>query len=141
MAEEPQSRPLSGEIMADAGQRPRRSPGPCAGVTDAEFETIPARTDNRIAAASGSARSSLQADGLDLLRPEEARNFKLFEFKRGGWIFWSFGFAVVAICFWISGGHVLFGGQEPGSLLRGLGPTVGAMSGGFHFVQSRERAK
>lgn len=103
------ARPVSGEIMSGA---PARTPAPLAGdVSDAQYETVsvaggePAPRFDRAPAPEKGA-----AAGMDFLKAGAAGTGR----GRGGPLFWACGLLLVALAFWISGGHALVGRGAPG---------------------------
>lgn len=102
MNDQDRARPVSGEIMADARTRtvPRREPGD---FSEADYEIVgdgggPARSVPRPEPAAASS-------GMDFLKPgaTAAENGA----GRGGALFWTAGLMLVALTFWVSGGHAL----------------------------------
>lgn len=107
------ARPVSGEIMSGSmsGSQPRAPrPQPGGDVSDAQYETVSPAADAPQArfAAAGTASDASGPAGMDFLKdkapaaPQGAR--------RGGVLFWATGLLAVALAFWVSGGHALFGG-------------------------------
>ena len=111
------ARPVSGEIMTGAAASTSFSANrSCAGIIDAEFETVtPASSDfarQRPSgrAASGSADTDFtthapELPGLGVLKRAEVSEGR--HRQPGGPAFWTFGLCLVAAAFWISGGHAL----------------------------------
>ena len=93
-------RPVSGEIMAGPGANsPARRAVP--EIADAVFETIaPARDATPVRFPDAQ-----PATGMEYLKAGvaavEARS------RHGGPLFWTCGLALVALAFWVSGGHAL----------------------------------
>jgi hypothetical protein len=111
MADERNARPVSGEIMAAnaAAREPAKTVAPAADVIDAEFETLRADPAERLSAASPlPAIGTLAAptQGLDTLRKGDGSAVRQGS-SRGGPLFWTVGFGLVAGAFWVSGGHAL----------------------------------
>jgi hypothetical protein len=108
MAEWRTARPVSGEIMA-ARRNGAGQSLPLAGsdVVQAEFETV------AIAATSSAALPSAARDGLAFLAAgtPAAAPFT----KPGGTVFWTAGLMVVALAFWVSGGHALLHPRDAGA--------------------------
>ncbi|MDN5926611.1 MAG: hypothetical protein L0I29_06010 [Hyphomicrobiales bacterium] len=107
MNEASKARPVSGEIMTDAA-----APGvgipvrPAGDVIDAEFETIVPGKAASEAPEPSSTRFSVRAPeiaGLDVLKRAEAPK----RGQPGRPAFWAFGLCLVALAFWVSGGHAL----------------------------------
>lgn len=104
MVHDDRARPVSGEIMSTARThggtaRPRGAED----VSDAQFETLP-RTEKAAARPGESGPVTAgPTEGMDFLtqRPVARRG------ARGGLLFWAAGLFVIALAFWISGGHTL----------------------------------
>ena len=100
MNDDDRARPVSGEIMAgDPAKTPARREA--ADFTDAEYETVGAA--QRTSPASFT--EAKPATGMDFLKA----GAKAIDdgSKHGGPLFWTFGLALVALAFWVSGGHAL----------------------------------
>ena len=117
MSDDDKARPVSGEIMTgDAQPSPLR---PVAtDFSDAEYETL---ADTR--AENVRAPMEAAAPGMDFLRTG-ARTIEGAS-GRGGPLFWASGLLLVALSFWIAGGHALvrqqlvaFAPSEPREQLR-----------------------
>jgi hypothetical protein len=107
MSDKRNARPVSGEIMTAAAVAAERAKdgAPAPDVVDAVFETLRPDPAERLSAAPlepAIGTAAAPAQGLDTLRRGNAPSA-----ARGGPIFWTFGLAVVAGAFWVSGGHVL----------------------------------
>jgi hypothetical protein len=99
-------RPVSGEIMsagAARGQRPRES----GDVSDAHYETVSPAQGTAAPArfGEGAAESESPATGMDFLKHGAAKTEG--RARRGGALFWGLGLFLVALAFWVSGGHAL----------------------------------
>lgn len=103
MDDEPQARPLSGEILT-ADAQPLRSA--FAGeIVDAEYVTLDPQT--RPSAPPRVTPAAPRA-GMEMLRKDEAAMGPIGPL-RGGAGFWLLGFSLAAGAFWISGGYALVG--------------------------------
>lgn len=115
MADQPNARPVSGEIMTPC--RPGTQRGlSSTDIVDADYEVLPGQraafrpeieaTPQTIERAS--AAPSLE--GMAMLRPVGAPTpFSV----RGGALFWTGGVAAALAAFWISGGHALVRSSPP----------------------------
>ena len=101
MSERDKARPVSGEIMA--GARSERDLSRPDEFSDAEFETVGATAPQPQSARFNDPATT---SGMDLLRQPLEPAAKA-EPQRGGPIFWVLGMAMVALAFWVSGGHAL----------------------------------
>jgi hypothetical protein len=109
MADEPNARPVSGEIMAPAGAVPVPAAS-STDIVDADYEVLPGGPSAFAAAPKVTGHPASRAaappplEGMAMLRPDDAaRPFS----ARGGPLFWSAGIAVALAAFWVSGGHAL----------------------------------
>jgi hypothetical protein len=103
MGDDRKAGPVSGEIMT-AGVAPAVSRGDAGDITEAEFETLPGAPVRRATGDEGSiATGSAPIAGMDVLR-ERAEPVRS-EPRRGGPLFWATGVALIALAFWVSGGH------------------------------------
>ena len=107
MDDDDKPRPVSGEIMSGppALARAMRADGD---VTDAQYETLPARAG----AAPARFDANPAAAGMDFLKtgaPTAPRSGP----RRGGVAFWGAGLVLVALAFWVSGGHALVSRGAP----------------------------
>ena len=107
MSDEPNARPVSGEIMAAGAvvAEPAKAGASALDIVEAEFETLRPDPAERLStaplkAAIGTAATPPQ--GLDTLRRSYAPSA-----SRGGPIFWTVGLALVVGAFWVSGGHAV----------------------------------
>lgn len=100
MSEQDKARPVSGEIMA--GSHDDREPARPAEFAEAEFETVAAPPPPQAARFA----DAPPAAGMDLLRQGPAGAASATA-QRGGPLFWIFGLMLVALAFWVSGGHAL----------------------------------
>lgn len=112
MDDQRKARPVSGEIMTAAAPRP---PVSAAGpnredFTDVDYEAVP-QPDVSPAPARPSATAA--PEGLSLLASGGAAAVAS---ARGGPAFWAFGLLLVALTFWISGGHALVRDMVPASV-------------------------
>lgn len=105
MDDHDRARPVSGEIMA-GGPTPAHASRAAPDFTDAEYETLDA-APQAVGPQNAAARFSdpEPAAGMDFLRAgvlaaDEGS-------RRGGPLFWIAGLALVALAFWVSGGHAL----------------------------------
>lgn len=97
MNEFDKARPVSGEIMTDApSPRPEMRQD---GVADAEFETVGESREPK----SRQFMAPPAATGMDFLKQDAEPGVK--ERQPGGPLFWMTGIALIALAFWISGGH------------------------------------
>jgi len=115
MDHDDRARPVSGEIMSGgivpgasgSGARPHRS----GDAADAQYETLSPRRDE-----AGSpprfAGASATVTGMDFLKEGAAAAER--GARRGGPLFWAFGLFLVALAFWVSGGHAFVAGGAPG---------------------------
>lgn len=100
MSSEDRPRLVSGEIMAGPSARPQATRRGEA-VADAEYEAVatPAKAQPaRFPAAK-------PAIGMDFLKA--GTSAAADSSRKAGPLFWAFGLALVALAFWISGGHTL----------------------------------
>lgn len=102
MSDRDKARPVSGEIMA--GGQGDREPARPAEFADAEFETVGAAERPRPQPARFA--DAPPAAGMELLRQGGAPAASAGA-QRGGPLFWIFGLMLVALAFWVSGGHAL----------------------------------
>lgn len=100
MNEHDKARPVSGEIMTDGAA----SSGGAQPVdfADAEFEPVEHGPGPR----SSRTRAAGPAAGMEMLRDAPATAAPAAR-QPGGPLFWSAGLALVALAFWVSGGHAL----------------------------------
>lgn len=103
MSADPTRRPVSGEIMTGAARHASaRAP---FDVVDAEvLDVSPSR--ERPAPAFASAEQTM---GLTMLGRANADPVS----RRAGAVFWTFGLALAASAFWVSGGHALMRSEAP----------------------------
>jgi len=109
MTDDPQPRPLSGEIMAASGTERRmgeRRVGDrrSADIVDAEFSTVGPAPERGGIAAPGPRPDAEPSPGMDILKGKPAADRTA---ARGGPLFWTFGLCLVIGAFWVSGGHAL----------------------------------
>jgi hypothetical protein len=109
MAEARNARLVSGEIMATASAGdalPCREPH--FDFIDAEFVTLGRSADAAAVATSATASraEASTAGGMHMLRSQRPVRTH-FGSVRGGPLFWTAGFGLVAAAFWFSGGHAL----------------------------------
>ncbi|HEV7254220.1 MAG TPA: hypothetical protein VGN97_14140 [Mesorhizobium sp.] len=79
-------------------------------VIKADYAVLPADPDGRLTPMpqpNAAALVTARRLGLDGLRAPDPPREKPFT-QAGGAAFWTFGLLVVALSFWVSGGHVLF---------------------------------
>ena len=109
------ARPVSGEIMsagAPRGQRPQEG----GDVSDADYETV-SRGQGVAESARFEAGSPTPATGMDFLKHGVAKAEG--RARRGGVLFWGVGLFLVALAFWVSGGHALLApGPQPGATVK-----------------------
>jgi len=100
MNERDRPRPVSGEIMAGVAVRPATAREP-SDFRDVEYETV----ERARSAPPADFPEQKPAEGMDFLRA----GAKAIDdgSRRGGPLFWVFGLALVALAFWVSGGHAL----------------------------------
>lgn len=101
MNEHDKARPVSGEIMTGDGDRggaPARS-----GFTEAEI--VSERPTQPQMPRPAGAEPAME--GMDLLKAHSAPVAAVRNPVHGGPLFWTTGLALVALAFWISGGHAL----------------------------------
>ena len=103
MNDDDRARPVSGEIMA--GGPPQEQAGRRADFTDAEYETVEAAPRGASARLSEPEPAPDPAAGMDFLRSGALAADT--GSGRGGPLFWIAGLALVALAFWVSGGHAL----------------------------------
>jgi hypothetical protein len=107
MAEQRKARPVSGEIMTDDGRDTSAQPqrAPAADIIDADFEVVaPADRRNESSAVQPVlATQPANRGGMEMLRPAHSRLDA--RPTRGGPIFWLSGISLVAMAFWVAGGH------------------------------------
>lgn len=100
MADDDNRRLVSGEIMA-AATAPARRPDPTEFV-DAEYETVVAES------SSGTGRKpETRAPALRGMSMLHGVGGHVERATRGGPVFWTLGLTLVAVAFWVSGGHTL----------------------------------
>jgi len=103
MNEDDRARPVSGEIMTGGAGKPvagdsgLRSPD----FSEAVFEAVP----NRAAVPPQRSADTVAPAGLSLLAGGSAAIRR--ESSHGGPVFWGVGILLVALAFWVSGGHAL----------------------------------
>lgn len=107
MAEQRKARPVSGEIMTDDGRDTSAQPqrAPAADVIDADFEVV-APADRRTESSAVQpvfATQPANRGGMEMLRPTQSASDA--GPARGGPIFWLSGISLVAMAFWVAGGH------------------------------------
>lgn len=113
MDDQRKARPVSGEIMTAATPRPSASAagGPNRDdFTDADYEAVPP-PDGRATTARQPA--AVAPEGLSLLAGAAAVAQAP---ARGGPLFWAAGLLLVALAFWVSGGHALVRAMVPASI-------------------------
>lgn len=101
MNEHDKARPVSGEIMAARAAREPVQPG---AFSDAEYEIVGGAADRQPSQFAGQPTSM---SGMDLLKNGGNAAAIGRTSNRGGPWFWTFGLALVAGAFWVSGGHAL----------------------------------
>ena len=100
MNEDDKARPVSGEIMT--GPPAARDRAQREGFSDAEYETVePGASPVRKAAVE----TATTPAGMDFLK--QAPSARTLRGQPGGVLFWTTGVALVALAFWISGGHAV----------------------------------
>lgn len=105
MDHDDRARPVSGEIMSGGPARdtaPRAAPG-AGDVSDAQYETL---APSNGTAQDRFAGATVPSSGMDFLKTGAASERGR---RHGGPLFWLFGLALVALAFWIAGGHALLG--------------------------------
>jgi hypothetical protein len=110
MDHDDRARPVSGEIMSgDAARASGAWPQGAKDADDAQYETLsPQRAED--AAPARFATADAGATGMDFLKTgASAARGK----RHGGPLFWAFGAFLVALAFWVSGGHAFFTGGQP----------------------------
>lgn len=103
MDHDDRARPVSGEIMSGGPARGTKPHEPRDDVADAQYETLPSAGGD---APARFAESGAAPTGMDFLKTGAAAERGA---RRGGPLFWLFGLALVALAFWIAGGHALLG--------------------------------
>jgi hypothetical protein len=92
--------------MMTAGGSPSALRADASDITDAEFDTLPGHAPARaLLPESGiPATGSTPVAGMDVLRerPEQPAPEAP---QRAGPLFWATGIALIALAFWVSGGH------------------------------------
>ncbi len=101
MNEHDKARPVSGEIMT--GDVGRGSAPSRTGFTEAEIVSEEATPRDMPRAAS----REPAVEGMDLLKAQAAPAARPRNPVHGGPLFWTTGLALVALAFWVSGGHAL----------------------------------
>lgn len=100
MSERDKARPVSGEIMTGA-----------SGVTGpsrdnfSEAEVVSVEPPRHGKSTTPSPQPS--AEGMDVLKASATPPSSSVQGSRGGPLFWTTGLALVALAFWVSGGHAL----------------------------------
>lgn len=107
------ARPVSGEIMsagAARGQRPQQG----GDVSDADYETV-SPGEGAVASARFDTGAAAPTTGMDFLK--HGATAAEGHTRRGGVLFWAFGLFLVALAFWVAGGHALLApaGPQPGA--------------------------
>lgn len=110
MTEQRKARPVSGEIMTDDGRDTSAQPQRvlAADVIDADFEVVtPTQHRNESSADHQPvfANQTAKTGGMEMLR--SARMRPDAGPVRGGPIFWIAGISLVAMAFWVAGGHAV----------------------------------
>lgn len=135
MAEAVKPRVVSGEIMASTAST-RSSVAERMDVVEAEFETVEGEGPFGTRPNVSLSEAGQPALGMDTLKGAVATPRKP---APGGPLFWSFGLALAACAFWVSGGHALVRMDpsplqaiaEPANVLRIVDVTSSvAVSGG-----------
>lgn len=107
MAEQRKARPVSGEIMTDDGRDTSAQPqrAPASDIIDADFEVVGSadRRNESFAAPPVFVSQPANTGGMEMLRPTSSRPDA--GPARGGPIFWLSGISLVAMAFWVAGGH------------------------------------
>lgn len=120
MDDQPKARPVSGEIMTAATPRPQASAaGPNRDdFTDADYEAVsaPARPTAPARPPAASA-----PEGLSLLAGSAGAAVASAS-ARGGPTFWAFGLLLIALAFWVSGGHALVRAMVPAAVVEPTQP-------------------
>ena len=130
MDHDDRARPVSGEIMSGG---PARQPRPHANgdIADAQYETVaPAHGEAPPARFAGKAAA---VSGMDFLKTRAMAAER--GARRGGPLFWAFALFLVALAFWISGGHALIGRGEPAA------PQPVAAQGPLHIADVTSRVE
>lgn len=99
MNEHDKARPVSGEIMTDGAAKSEGAQP--VDFADAEFEPVERRPQPRASRAGGAASTA----GMEMLRDSPRPAAAQAPRQPGGPLFWSAGLALVALAFWVSGGH------------------------------------
>ncbi|MEO4000644.1 hypothetical protein [Mesorhizobium sp. CAU 1732] len=100
MRDHDKARPVSGEIMTDP--QARRDNAQPTDFSEAEYETLDPRSALQPAQQS---TATPPAVGMDTLRFAAAA--EIDDGRQGGPLFWGFSLTLVALAFWVSGGHAL----------------------------------
>jgi hypothetical protein len=108
MAEQRKARPVSGEIMTDAGRDTSAQPSRMVAcdIIDADFEDVTPRTRRNESAAEVQpvfTNPSAPSGGMEMLR--SASRHPDAGPVRGGPVFWIAGISLVVMAFWVAGGH------------------------------------
>lgn len=125
------ARPVSGEIMSGgpargSGARPQGAED----ADDAHYETLPSRPDEDGAHARF-ATADAAATGMDFLKEKAVAAER--GARRGGPFFWAFGLFLIALAFWVSGGHAL--------VARGGAPEPAAPATPLHIADVASRVE
>lgn len=107
MNEHDKARPVSGEIMAGAPTHSASQLGAASrqDAADADFETVGTDAPGR----PPHFHEARPATGMETLKraSEAAAPVPVAGPRHGGPLFWSVGLLLVALAFWVSGGHAL----------------------------------
>lgn len=103
MSDDRKAAAVSGEIVTASGIAvPRADAGD---FTEAEFETLPGAASRPSSSGEGRIATGVApVSGMDVLR-ERTEPPAPTGPQRGGPLFWATGAALVALAFWVSGGH------------------------------------
>lgn len=101
MADDDNRRLVSGEIMVAATAMPARRHD-AAEFVDAEYETVV--PDRYLGVERRPAERAAAPSGMSMLRGVGGHVERA---ARGGPVFWTGGLLLVALAFWVSGGHML----------------------------------